>query len=103
MADVSLRWHVTAPYHTDNGPLDVEHNIEEVAELYERIAARRGGRDRRAERKPVRKVESIPRDQPRMDGLWTDPMRWLRQSSCLCSVPPYRTRTAARRPGASFV
>jgi hypothetical protein len=37
MADVFLRWHVTAHCRTDNGPLDVECDIEELAELQERI------------------------------------------------------------------
>jgi hypothetical protein len=38
-----------------------------------------------------------------LGGSWTDPTHWLDRTSGRCDSPPYRTRTAARRPDASFV
>jgi hypothetical protein len=32
-----LRWHVVAHYRTNNGLLDVHHDIEELAELHDLI------------------------------------------------------------------
>ena len=28
-----MRWHVTLIYRTENGPLDIEHHIDEVADV----------------------------------------------------------------------